>query len=317
MAPPVFSFAGTASSVQCSVLMKRVLTAVVLIPLVLLAVFRAPAPFFAAIVAAIAVLAAREFIDLVKHYSVTPFHLPTYVGVVAPFAAIIFYPLSANTPALATEALFYIVFATAALGTFAYLVVGMLRRDLATSYPAAGASFFTLGYIGIPLLLLANLRQQWAGAFLILYLFLVVWTGDTAAYYVGRAIGRHKMSPRISPGKTWEGGIASFIGSIGVGVLVFHYGQQISMGLLSVHLIDRWQGFFAPPPQVGQVILLSASINIAAQLGDLVESLLKRGAGVKDSGAILPGHGGMLDRIDALLFAVPVLWFYAALRVLA
>jgi phosphatidate cytidylyltransferase len=297
--------------------MKRVLTAVVLIPLVLVAVFRAPASLFAALVAAVAVLSVREFTDLVKQYNVTPFRMPTYVGVVLLFAAVIFYPLSANTPVMATEELFYIVFATAVFGTFAYLIVGMLRRDLATSYPAAGASFFALGYIAMPLLLLANLRQQWAGAFLILYLFLVVWTGDIAAYYVGRAIGRHKMAPRISPGKTWEGAFASFIGSIVVGVLVFNYGQQISMGLLRAHLVDRWQGYFAPTPQIGIIVVLSASINVAAQLGDLVESLLKRGAGVKDSGAILPGHGGMLDRIDALLFAVPVLWFYAALRVLA
>lgn len=297
--------------------MKRVLTAIVLIPLVLLAVFRAPAPWFAAIVAAIAVLAAREFVDLVKHYNVTPFRMPTYVGVVLLFAALIFYPRAAQTPALATESLFFIVFAAAVFGTFIYLVVGMLRRDLATSYPAAAASMFAIGYTAVPLLLLANLRQQWAGAFLILYLFLVVWTGDTAAYYVGRAIGRHKMAPRISPGKTWEGGIASFLASIGVGVLVFNYARPISEALLNAHLIDRWQGYLAPAPPVAQIVVLSALINIAAQLGDLVESLLKRGAGVKDSGALLPGHGGMLDRIDALLFAVPVLWFYAALRVLA
>ena len=297
--------------------MKRVLTAVVLIPLVLLAVFRAPAPLFAAIVAAIAVLAAREFIDLTRHYNVTPFRMPTYVGVVLLFAVMIFYPLTANTPTLATEALFYIVFTAAALGAFIYLVVGMLRRDLATSYPAAAASFFAIGYTAIPLLLLANIRQQWAGAFLILYLFLVVWTGDTAAYYIGRAIGRHKMAPRISPGKTWEGGVASFLGSIGIGVLVFNYARPISEALLSAHLIDRWQGYLAPAPPLGHIIVLSACINVAAQLGDLVESLLKRGAGVKDSGALLPGHGGMLDRIDALLFAVPILWFYAALRVLA
>ena len=297
--------------------MKRVLTAIVLIPLVLLAVFRAPAPFFTAIVAVVAILAAREFIDLVKHYNVTPFRMPTYVGVVLLFAALVFYPVAAQTPALTTEALFLIVFFAAVFGTFAYLVVGMLRRDLATSYPAAAASFFAVGYTTLPLLLLANLRQQWAGAFLILYLFLVVWSGDTFAYYVGRAIGRHKMAPRVSPGKTWEGGIASFLGSIGIGVLVFNYAQPISQGLLSAHLIDRSQGFLAPTPPLAQIIILSALINVAAQLGDLVESLLKRGAGVKDSGALLPGHGGMLDRIDALLFALPVLWFYAALRVLA
>lgn len=297
--------------------MKRVLTAVVLIPLVLLAVFRAPAPLFAVLVAAVAVLAAREFVDLVKHYNVTPFRMPTYFAVVLLFAALIFYPREANTPALATESLFFIVFAAAVLGAFIFLVIGMLRRDLATSYPAAAASFVALGYTVFPLLLLANLRQQWAGAFLILYLFLVVWTGDTAAYYVGRAIGRHKMAPRTSPGKTWEGGVASFLGSIGVGVLVFNYARPISQALLNAHLIDRSQGWFAPTPAIAQIVVLSASLNVTAQLGDLVESLLKRGAGVKDSGALLPGHGGMLDRIDALLFAVPVLWFYAALRVLA
>lgn len=297
--------------------MKRVLTAVVLIPLVLLAVFRAPAPLFAALVAAVAILAVREFVELVKHYNVSPFRMPTYVGVVLLFAALILWPRDAQTPALATESLFYIVFAAAALGAFSYLTVGMLRRDLATSYPAAAASVFAIGYTAIPLLLLANLRQQWAGAFLILYLFLVVWTGDTAAYYVGRAIGRHKMAPRISPGKTWEGGVASFLGSIGVGVLVFSYARPISEALLKVSLIDRSQGYFAPTPPIAPIVVLSACLNITAQLGDLVESLLKRGAGVKDSGALLPGHGGMLDRIDALLFAVPVLWFYAAMRVLA
>ena len=303
--------------------MKRVLTAVVLIPVVLLAVFRAPAALFAALVAAVAILAAREFIDLVKHYNVTPFRAPTYVGVVLLFATLIVRSLrtdafnSIATPAMAVEVMFYIVFTAAALGTFIYLVVGMLRRDLATAYPAAAASFFAIGYTAIPLLLLANLRQQWAGAFLILYLFLVVWTGDTAAYYVGRAIGRHKMAPRVSPGKTWEGGVASFLGSIGIGVLVFSYARPISQALLDAHLVDRWQGYLAPAPPIAQVVVLSAFINVAAQLGDLVESLLKRGAGVKDSGALLPGHGGMLDRIDALLFAAPVLWFYAVLRVLA
>jgi phosphatidate cytidylyltransferase len=303
--------------------MKRVLTAVVLIPLVLLAVFRAPAPLFALLVAAVAILAAREFIDLVKHYNVTPFRMPTYVGVGLLFALLILRSLrtdvsgSIATPAVSVESLFYLVFATAVLATFVYLVVGMLRRDLATSYPAAAASFFAIGYTAFPLLLLANLRQQWAGAFLILYLFLVVWTGDTAAYYVGRAIGRHKMAPRISPGKTWEGGVASFLGSIGVGVLVFWYARPISEALLNVHLIDRAQGYLAPTPPIAQIVVLSALLNVTAQLGDLVESLLKRGAGVKDSGALLPGHGGMLDRIDALLFAVPVLWFYAAMRVLA
>jgi phosphatidate cytidylyltransferase len=297
--------------------MKRVLTAVVLIPIVLLAVFRAPAWLFATLVAAVALLAVHEFVDLVKHYNVTPFRMPTFIAVGLMFAFLIARSFQAQTPTLATETLFFIVFTAFALGAFVFLVIGMARRDLATSYPAAAASFFALGYCGVPLLLLANMRQQWAGAFLILYLFLVVWTGDTAAYYVGRAIGKHKLAPRISPGKSWEGTIASFVASIVVGVLVFQNARAISEALLNARLIDQWQGYFAAPPSLAVIVVLSGSLNITAQLGDLVESLLKRGAGVKDSGSLLPGHGGILDRIDALLFAAPVLWYFAALRVLA
>lgn len=297
--------------------MKRVLTALVLIPLVLLAVFRAPAPLFIALVAVVAIMATREFVDLVKHYNVLPFRMPTFVIVGLMFLALMARSLQAQTPTLAVESLFYVVFTAAAIGAFVLLVIGMARRDLATSYPAAAASFFALGYCGIPLLLLANIRQQWAGAFFILYLFLVVWTGDTAAYYVGRAIGKHKLAPRVSPGKSIEGAVASFLASIGIGILVFHNARGISEFLMSLHLIDQWQGYMAPPPNVMQVVILSGTLNVFAQLGDLVESLLKRGAGVKDSGNLLPGHGGVLDRIDALLFAAPVLWFYAALRVLA
>jgi phosphatidate cytidylyltransferase len=297
--------------------MKRVLTAAVLIPIVLLAVFRAPAWLFALLVGAVAILAVREFVDLVQHYNVSPFRMPTFIAIAAMFLVLIARSFEAQTPTIATETLFYIVFTVFAFATFVFLVTGMARRELGTTYPAAAASFFALGYCGVPLLLLANLRQQWAGAFLILFLFLVVWTGDTAAYYVGRAIGKHKLAPRISPGKSWEGTAASFLASITIGVLVFLKAQSISQALLNAHLIDRWQGYFAAPPEIWQIAVLSGSINIAAQLGDLVESLLKRGAGVKDSGSLLPGHGGILDRIDALLFAAPVLWYFAALRVLA
>jgi phosphatidate cytidylyltransferase len=125
------------------------------------------------------------------------------------------------------------------------------------------------------------------------------------------------MSPRISPKKTWEGAIASVVASVAVGWLLFSNAEQISTGLLRVGLITRRDGLFGlETPAIGPVIALTIVLNIAAQLGDLVESLIKRGAGVKDSGSILPGHGGMLDRIDALLFAAPVLWYYAAWRVI-
>jgi phosphatidate cytidylyltransferase len=125
------------------------------------------------------------------------------------------------------------------------------------------------------------------------------------------------MAPRISPKKTWEGAAASLAASLGVGILLFNYSLQISSSLLRLGLIERRDGLFGlEKPEMWPIVLLTVALNIAAQLGDLVESLIKRGAGVKDSGAILPGHGGMLDRIDALLFAAPVLWFYAVWRVM-
>ena len=211
----------------------------------------------------------------------------------------------------------YAVGFAAVIGAFIVLVVGMRSTDLRTAFPGAAASAFAIIYVALPFALLAQLRQQWAGAILILYLLIVVWAGDTAAYYAGRLLGRHKLAPRISPGKTWEGTIASFVVSVAVGTWFFSSAKGVSLALLRAHLIDQGQGFFAPqPPDLLTLLILSGLINIAAQLGDLVESLIKRGAGVKDSGALLPGHGGMLDRVDALLFAAPVLWYYSALRVL-
>jgi phosphatidate cytidylyltransferase len=187
----------------------------------------------------------------------------------------------------------------------------MHRIDLRTGYAAAAASTFAFAYIAIPMALLVEIRHQPAGAIWVIYTLLAVWAGDIFAYFVGKSIGRHRMSPDISPKKTWEGAIASIVASILVGVLWFQHASQISAFLLRAGLIDPRSGMFGlEQPRLWPVMLLSAVVNIAAQLGDLVESLIKRGAGVKDSGSILPGHGGMLDRIDAMLFAVPVVWAF-------
>jgi len=295
--------------------MKRVLTAVVLIPFVLLAVLRAPAPLFAFLVAVVALLTASEFLQITTHYQLQPFPRTTYVLIVLLFVGVALQ--SSKTPLVSVATMMYAVGFAAVIGAFILLVVGMRSVDLRTAFPGAAASAFAINYVALPFALLAQLRQQWAGAILIIYLLIVVWAGDMAAYYAGRLLGRHKLAPRISPGKTWEGTIASFIVSVAVGTWFFSSAKGVSLALFRAHLIDQGQGFFAPqPPDLLTLLILSGLINIAAQLGDLVESLIKRGAGVKDSGALLPGHGGMLDRVDALLFAAPVLWYYSALRVL-
>ncbi len=296
--------------------MKRVATAVVLIPIVLLFVLRAPVPLLAAAVAAVAVLTLREYLDLVQHYTIQPFLGASYA-----FAVLAFVLLAAQSDnrylETTTQMIFGLSCAVIAVSLF-FLALAMHREPLSTGFPAAAASAFGFIYIVVPLAMLVQLRQQGSGAFLILYVLIVVWMGDTVAYYTGRALGRNKLAPRISPGKTWEGTIGSFIGAIVCGTLVFAYSRQISHGLISIGLLTPPQAYLPPEiPPLWQFALLSGLLNVAAQIGDLAESLIKRGAGVKDSGAILPGHGGMLDRIDALLFAAPVLWYYAAWRVLS
>ena len=296
--------------------MKRVLTAIVLIPIVLLLVLRAPVAVLAVAVAAVTVITLREYVDLVRHYHIAPYCRVLYVIGAATLLAI---ALQSGTPYLvATTQMLFGISAAAVFVLMFFFAVAMRREPLSEGFPAASAAVFGFLYIVVPLAMLVQLRQQGSGAFLILYTLIVVWMGDTVAYYTGRAIGRHKLAPRISPGKTWEGTAGSFLGAIVCGTLVFAYSREISSGLIRIGLLTPDQAYLPPMvPPLWQFAILSALINIAAQIGDLAESLLKRGAGVKDSGNILPGHGGMLDRIDALLFAAPVVWYYAAWRILS
>jgi phosphatidate cytidylyltransferase len=297
-------------------LLKRIATAVVLIPIVVLLVLRAPIPVLAVVAAIVALLTIHEFFKLAESYNVQPVRLPTYI-----FVGLFFLLLAVNSgqekPLLSTAIFVYVLGFSSAVAPFLFLTIAMRRTELKTGYPAAAASVFSFTYIALPLGMLVQLRQQWAGAFFLLYLLLVVWAGDIFAYFVGKSIGRHLMAPRISPKKTWEGAVASLVASVAVGVLLFQYATPLCSAMLRAGLIQRRDGLFGlEQPALGPILLLTIALNIASQLGDLVESLIKRGAGVKDSGAILPGHGGMLDRIDALLFAAPVLWYYAAWRVM-
>jgi phosphatidate cytidylyltransferase len=296
-------------------LLKRVLTAVVLIPIVLLLVLRAPVPVLAFVAGVVALLAIHELLKLAESYNIRPLYKPVYVFVALFFLLIAISPEASSTPALSTSGFAFVAVCFAGFAPFIFLVIAMRRDELSSSFPAAVVAAFAFAYIALPMASLVQLREQWQGSFFLLYLLLLVWAGDIFAYFIGKSLGTHRMSPRVSPKKTWEGAVASVVASVAVGMLMTHYAVPISRALLHARLIEQRDGVFTEPAMF-PIIILSIVLNVAAQLGDLVESVIKRGAGVKDSGAILPGHGGMFDRIDALLFAAPVLWAYMAWRVL-
>ena len=176
-------------------MIQRIATAVVLIPLVLLLVLKAPAYLLILVAGAVALLAIAEFLKLAAHYAVQPLSLSTYIFTGAFFVFIII-AVSGPTPLMEAASALYGITVAAALAPFIFLTVAMRRADLRTSYPAAAASTFAFAYIAIPMALLIEIRRQPAGAIWVIYTLLAVWAGDIFAYFVGKAIGRHLMSPR-------------------------------------------------------------------------------------------------------------------------
>jgi len=306
--------------------MKRVLTAVVLVPLVLLAVFRAPLWLFALLVGAVIVLALHEYLAMAEAAGIKPFKWLTYIMSVLPFVLLCIngWPTERVYSKFSFELLFLpgwtMVLIPAAI---VFGVPLVFRKDLRGGLASSAASVFGLIYIGVSLSLLVCLRAD--AKILVVFVLFSVWAGDIAAYYVGRSIGKHKLAPVVSPNKSWEGAIASVIASVAVAILVFHWksfllslfaNQSFGAGATSLPKHFALSLSFGGRVWLGDVealnvVGLGVVTNAAAQFGDLFESALKRGASVKDSGTILPGHGGVLDRIDALLFAIPAVWYYA------
>jgi len=285
--------------------MKRVLTALVLIPLVLLAVFRAPDWLFTALVGVVAVLATIEYLQIAAKYGYKVYPVVTCGAVFVLFVAAGFAKFSLNLPPgpegdTAVDVATVLAFLGLIIVPSLLLLLAMRSTDLRTALPGAALSYFAVPYVGASLLCLAVLRWVPGGWFYVLFTFFAVWGGDTAAYYVGRSMGKTKFAPRISPKKTWEGAIASVVAAVIVGVVFTAYALKIQDLVGVAHPTD------INKPPIWVPALIALVINVAAQLGDLFESLIKRGADVKDSGTMLPGHGGILDRIDALLFAAPV-----------
>jgi phosphatidate cytidylyltransferase len=266
--------------------MKRILTALVLIPLVLAMVFLGPRWLIALFTGGLAALAAFEFLGLTQQGGANPPRIAVVVAMAALFAVNFEY---ADLTASA--------FGILCLGLLVYCT---FRSSMERVLQDAAVSIFCMVYIGFTLLALPALREAANGPSMVAFLLCVVWAGDTAALYVGRALGRHKLAPRLSPNKTWEGALGSLAASL-----------LAAGGLLALaDWLTRWNSArLSYPEGVWYWLVLAVVVNIVAQVGDLAESALKRSVGVKDSGALLPGHGGVLDRIDAMLLAAPVLWY--------
>lgn len=279
---------------------KRVATAVVLIPIVVAIVLLTPTAVVALAVALITLLALFEYFALgdaighraYKYWTAVCALLIVFVQYVS--TLVIYgdfgsFGLPARLSWIFTrifprpEEIFFLF----VLGVAAITLV--TRRPLVEGLPAAGISSSGLLLVAFPLSYAVRLHGfGMEGPWLLLFALVITWTGDTAAYFGGRSLGRHPLAPRLSPKKTWEGSFFGMAGSL----------------IISLVFV-RWLN--APPPYV---LGMAAAGNVAGQVGDLLESAYKRSAGVKDSGALLPGHGGILDRIDALILAIPVVWYY-------
>jgi len=247
--------------------MRRVLTALVLIPLVLGVNFYAPTLVTWALLILVAVLCLREYFPLAEKLEFQPFRIAGYgAGAVLIFAR--------GVPETALLVLLSLVL----------LMLTLLRPTYDQALGDVASTLFGVVYIAGPFALGRELH--WIDPHWLFFVLVMNWVGDSAALYFGRAFGKAKMAPTISPNKTWVGAGASLIIAAIVGTGYLYYFRPSDVPLWVAVGLSIW-------------------VNVAAQSGDLAESALKRSAHVKDSGGMLPGHGGMLDRVDGLLFSLP------------
>ena len=258
-------------------LRQRILTAVIGLPIFLAAIWFGN-PWFTLVIAIIAVLASLEFYRVTIKYIKRPI---IFFAVIVIFLLTLspYYPGFITRPVILTSAiivsLIWLLFLREkdrAFLDWAFVVAGIL-------------------YIGWMLSYWSDLSHIETGREFILWSILIVMSNDTSAFFIGRSWGKHYLAPSISPKKTWEGAIGGSIISIIISVI---FGIVLSLPLAYWHLI-----------------LFGLGISILAQLGDLVESLLKRNAGIKDSSKLIPGHGGILDRLDSFIFVGAVVYIFA------
>jgi phosphatidate cytidylyltransferase len=249
--------------------MKRIVTALFLIPFFCYIVLWAPQWAFLITVAAVAVMCFREYSGLVALHGIGK---PGLFGYVAGLLVLLLP---------GKDGAFFVLIAILAMS------LALRSREMAQALPEAAALLLGVAYVFGSLRCAVELRA--ISPYWTFFALSLNWAGDIAAFYVGRSFGRHKLAPEVSPAKSWEGAIGSTVASVIYGAFYF-----------------RW---LLPAAPLAAAVGLTVIANAAGQLGDLCESAIKRGAGVKDSGNLLPGHGGWLDRVDSSLFALPVVYF--------
>ncbi len=280
-------------------MLRRILTAAVLIPIVVALIWFAPPWVLAGVAALVSIIALREFFDLADRQGAAGFKKWTIACSAALFYAqyslglvetrnlragpCLLLRVAPKAAILSLEAVLLIfIFGMVAIGLFT-------RRSLQEILPAVSVSSapgFCSSSLPFSYLVRLNEIPNSEGRRLVLFTLSMIWAGDILAYFVGRSLGRVAMAPLVSPNKTWEGALGNLFGSLLVAVA---FARWLQIDIVSL-------------------MIVAALGNIAGQMGDLIESAFKRGASVKDSGALLPGHGGIYDRIDSLILAAPVVW---------
>lgn len=261
-------------------LIRRVATAAVALPLLLLALFRAPAELIVGVVALVLLLALAEFYRLLEARGLRPMRL-TGLALTAALVLAVGVPGWQAAP-------FW------PLAVLLLLTATLLRgADLEQSLPSAAFTLLGavyLGALGGTIVALRSFGAGVQGAWRVALLLAIVMVSDTLAFFVGHALGRRRLAPWLSPSKTVEGALGGILGGM--------------LGAWAVRELGL------PGLPLAHAVGLGALVAALGILGDLGESLLKRWAGVKDSGSLFPGHGGVLDRLDSLLFGAPVLYYY-------
>lgn len=268
-------------------LRKRVITSLWGAPLLIAAIwFDEPLPWFTVLVAVWGLLAVLEFYRMVAVSKILPL---TCFGLVWTLLFILH-------PHFDSEFLVPLLLTSAVMLSLILLVLSPQKEGAFTKWAWSLAGVL---YVGWLLSYLVALRLEpgpeafpEAGRNFVFLALLATFGSDTAAFFVGRALGRHRLAPRISPAKTWEGAIGGLFGAVIISLL-FTLPTPLQL-----------------PLSYGQAILLGILVSVFGQLGDLVESLLKRNTGVKESGNLMPGHGGVLDRMDSVVFAGVVVYLY-------